>query len=159
MAIPETRLCSRSRALSSCRGLMLPCFLAPMLVCPRTRRRSRSRALTIACSETLDFNQQFIAIPKRFIFTIMAAKIAQLYDGHAGAFQPTDLDFLRGVLNILPVVSIPPQCRTITHSSPRVSVLIGPLVLNGRGCSKLLSWLTILRRIQGLRQISICNFR
>ena len=38
----------------------------------------------------------------------MAAQIAQLYDGHGVAFQPTDLDFLRGLLNILPVVSIPP---------------------------------------------------
>ena len=30
----------------------------------------RSQALAIACSETLDFNQQFIAIPKRFSITI-----------------------------------------------------------------------------------------
>jgi poly(A) polymerase len=30
----------------------------------------RSQALAISCSETLNFNQQFIAIPKRFSITI-----------------------------------------------------------------------------------------
>ena len=56
-----------------------PAFLYAALHWPQVQHRwqeleaegnGRTQALTIACSETLDFNQQFIAIPKRFSVTI-----------------------------------------------------------------------------------------
>jgi poly(A) polymerase len=56
-----------------------PAFLYAAMHWPQVHRRwdeleveghGRSQALAIACSETLDFNQQFIAIPKRFSITI-----------------------------------------------------------------------------------------
>ena len=56
-----------------------PAFLYASLHWPQVQRRwvelekeghGRTQALAIACSETLDFNQQFIAIPKRFSITI-----------------------------------------------------------------------------------------
>ena len=56
-----------------------PAFLYAALHWPQVQHRweeleaeghRRTQALTIACSETLDFNQQFIAIPKRFSITI-----------------------------------------------------------------------------------------
>ena len=58
---------------------MTPAFLYAALHWPQVRHRweeleaeghGRTPALAIACSETLDFNQQFIAIPKRFSVTI-----------------------------------------------------------------------------------------
>ncbi len=56
-----------------------PAFLYAALHWPQVQHRweelqaeghGRTQALAIACSETLDFNQQFIAIPKRFSVTI-----------------------------------------------------------------------------------------
>jgi len=56
-----------------------PAFLYAALHWPQVQNRweeleaeghGRTQALAIACSETLDFNQQFIAIPKRFSITI-----------------------------------------------------------------------------------------
>ena len=56
-----------------------PAFLYAALHWPQVQHRwgeleaeghGRTPALAIACSETLDFNQQFIAIPKRFSVTI-----------------------------------------------------------------------------------------
>ncbi len=56
-----------------------PAFLYAALHWPKVQHRweelqaeghGRAPALAIACSETLDFNQQFIAIPKRFSVTI-----------------------------------------------------------------------------------------
>jgi poly(A) polymerase len=56
-----------------------PAFLYAALHWPQVQHRweeleaeghGRTQALAIACSETLDFNQQFIAIPKQFSVTI-----------------------------------------------------------------------------------------